>query len=146
MRPIDLKLKLLELNKPYKKNLKRLWLGNKKWQLKQPMRNKKRGRRDKNNCKLSGRENKILLSKRNKDRLLSKKLERPRLRDSIKHLLLKKKEQLSWKSKEKLKKLELRLNKKLRLSMLEKLNSNNLELLELRLSLPQKLTSRKLKN
>jgi len=146
MRPIDLKLKLLELNKPYKRSLKRLWLENKKWQLKQPMRNKKRGRSDKNNCKLSGRENRLLLSKRKKDRWLSKKREKLRQRDSIKHLLLKKKEQLSWKSKEKLKKLELRLNKKLRLSMLEKLNSNNLELLELRLSLPPKLTSRKLKN
>ena len=95
MRPIDLKLKPLELNKPYKKNLKRLWLGNKKWQLKQPMRNKQRGRSDKNNCKLSGRENKDLLSNRKIDRWLSKKRKKPRQRDFIKQHLLKKKEQLS---------------------------------------------------
>lgn len=146
MRPTDLKLKPLELNKPYKKNLRRQWPENSKWLLRTQMKSKKRGRSDKKSCSVSGSENKTLQSKRKKDRWLLRKQESFGLRDFITLLSLKKKESPKWRSKEKLKRLESRLNKKLPQSMREKLKNNNSELLEPRLSPLPKLTLRKLKS
>lgn len=146
MRPTDLKLKPLELNKLYKKNLRRQWPENSKWLLRTQTKSKKRGRSDKKSCSVSGRENKPLQSKRKKDRWLLRKQESFGLRDFITLLSLKKKESPKWRSKEKLKRLESRLNKKLPQSMREKLKNNNSELLEPRQSPLPKLILKKLKS
>lgn len=110
------------------------------------MRNKKIEKRRHLKCNHNGSKNKNLLNNRRIDRLQLNQLNKLRLKDSIMQHLLRNKEKQILKKLRKMKKQELRLKSQLPLSIREKLKLNNLEHLELRLSLLLNQTSEKLKS